>query len=412
MTSRQTTMPEQANPGSSRQDPTGPSVEQSVSAADDQIGLLDLLVVLAKNKRLILGAPLLVAAMVSGISLLMTNIYIATTKILPPQQSQSAASAILAQFAGLAGLAGGAAGLKNPNDIYVAMLKSRTVADNLIGRFDLMQLYETKYPSRARKALEQVTKITAGKDGIITVEVEDKDPKRAAEMANAYVEELLKLTQVLAVTEASQRRLFFERQLVLAKDNLTAAEIAARQGLQKGGLAQVDAQGRSMIDVTARLRAQISAKEVQLGSMRTFAAEGNPELQRTQHELEALRRELGRVEGSSPIAAVGKGEASGSSGLDNLGRLRDVKYYEFLYELLAKQYELAKIDEAKDATIIQVMDKAIEPDRKSKPRRALIVSLSTLIAGFIAVPWAFVREAAEKARNDPKGSQRLARLRS
>src|SRR5206468_1097545 len=158
-----------------------------------------------------------------------------------------------------------------------------------------------------------------------------------------------------------------ERKLLQVKDDLTTAEVAARQGLQKGGLAQVDAQGRSMIEVTARLRAQISVKEVQIGAMRAFAAEGNPELQRTQQELEALRRELARIEGSSPVAAVGKGDASGNSGLDNLGRLRDVKYYEFLYELLAKQYELAKIDEAKDATIIQVMDKAIEPDKKSKP---------------------------------------------
>jgi uncharacterized protein involved in exopolysaccharide biosynthesis len=206
--------------------------------------------------------------------------------------------------------------------------------------------------------------------------------------------------------------LFFERQLEQAKDNLTAAEIAARQGLQKGGLAQVDAQGRSMIEVTARLRAQISVKEVQIGSMRTFAAEGNPELQRTQQELEALRRELGRVEGSSPLTAVGKGDATGSSGLNNLSRLRDVKYYEFLYELLAKQYELAKIDEAKDATIIQVMDKAIEPDRKSKPKRAQYVLIWTLSAGFIALLWAFVREAAEKAKKNPNRTERMMRLKA
>src|SRR5207245_9551993 len=251
------------------------------------------------------------------------------------------------------------------------------------------------------------TTIVAGKDGIITIEVDDKDPKRAAELANAYAEELMNLTQVLAVTEASQRRLFFERQLVQAKDNLTAAEIAARQGLQKGGLAQVDAQGRSMIAVTARLRAEISAKEVQLGAMRTFAAEGNPELQRTQQELEALRRELARVEGSSQVAGLGKGDRPGSTGLDNHGRLRDVKYYEFLYEFLAKQYELAKIDEAKDATLIQVMDKAVEPDRRSKPMRALIILLSVLVALLAGVLWAFVRELMADASRDPHQAERL-----
>jgi uncharacterized protein involved in exopolysaccharide biosynthesis len=383
---------------------------------DDEINLLDLLIVLAKHKRIVLGVPFAVAVAAAGISLLLPNVYTGTTRILPPQQSASAASALLNQLGGalggLAGAAGGALGVRNPSDLYTGMLKSRTVADNLIARFDLRRVYGQELESDTRNALQGRTAIAAGRDGIITIEVDDKDPKRAAELANAYVDELMKLTKVLAVTEASQRRLFFERQLLQVKDSLTAAEMAARQGLQKGGLAQVDAQGRSMIEVTARLRAQISAKEVQIGSMRTFAAEGNPELQRTQQELEALRRELGRVEGSSPIAAAGKGEASGSSGLDNLGRLRDVKYYEFLYELLAKQYELAKIDEAKDATIIQVMDKAIEPDRKSKPKRFLIVLLSTLVAGLIALVCAFVREAIEGAKSDTKQAERLTRLRA
>src|SRR6266581_4776512 len=363
----------------------------SISSDDDEISLLDLLIVLAKHKRIVLGIPFVVAIVAAIISLLLPNIYTGTTRILPPQQSASAASALLSQLGGavggLAGVAGGALGIRSPNDLYVGMLKSRTVADNLIGRFDLNKVYDQKLESSTRNTLQSNTTIAAGRDGIITIDVDDKDPKRAADLANAYVDELMKLTKVLAVTEASQRRLFFERQLLQVKDNLTAAEMAARQGLQKGGLAQVDAQGRSMIEVTARLRAQISAKEVQLGAMRSFAAEGNPELQRTQEELQSLRRELARIEGSSPIATSSRGGTAGSSGLDNIGRLRDVKYYEFLYELLAKQYELAKIDEARDATIVQVMDKAIEPDRKSKPHRALIVILTGLTVGFLVVIW-------------------------
>jgi uncharacterized protein involved in exopolysaccharide biosynthesis len=388
---------------------------ETPTTEDDEISLLDLLIVLAKHKRVVLGVPLVAAIVSAIVSLFLPNYYTGTTRILPPQQSASAATALLNQLGGALGglgsLAGGALGVRNPNDLYVGMLKSRTIADNLISRFELAKVYDEDRLSDVRRRLEKETTIGSGRDGIITVEVDDKDPKRAADLANAYVDELMKLTKVLAVTEASQRRLFFERQLLQVKDNLTAAEMAARQGLQKGGLAQVDAQGRSMIEVTARLRAQISAKEVQIGSMRTFAAEGNPELQRTQQELEALRRELGRVEGSSPIAAVGKGETSGSSGLDNLGRLRDVKYYEFLYELLAKQYELAKIDEAKDATVIQVMDKAIEPDRKSKPKRAFIVILATLVVGFLAVIWAFIKEAGERTRKNPEQASRLEALR-
>jgi tyrosine-protein kinase Etk/Wzc len=343
--------------------------------------------------------------------LLQPNIYTATTRILPPQQTGSASTAILSQLGGVfGGLAGGALGIKNPVDIYLGMLKSRTVADKLIARFELDKLWEQKFQSDTRKLLERKTSITVGKDGIILIEVDDQSPQRAAELANAYVDELMNLTKVLAVTEASQRRLFFEHQLIQAKDNLTAAEIAARQGLQKGGLAQVDAQGRSMIEVTARLRAQVSVKEVQLGAMRTFAAEGNPELQRTQQELDVLRRELARIEGSSPASVLGKGDASGNTGLDNLGRLRDVKYYEFLYEMLAKQYELAKIDEAKDSTVIQVLDKAIEPDRKSKPVRSVIVILSTLFGLVVGIGLAFVLEVLANVNRDPRQALRLRAL--
>jgi uncharacterized protein involved in exopolysaccharide biosynthesis len=403
-----------ANQADSKDSKETPAVEDQ-QVDEEGINLLDLLIVLARHKRTVFGVPLVAAIGAAIVSLLLPNVYTGTTRILPPQQSASAASALLNQLGGamLLGIGGGSGlGVRNPNDLYVGMLKSRTVVDNLIARFNLNKVYQQELQSSTRLALQGNTSIAAGRDGIITIEVNDKDPKRAAELANAYVDELMKLTKVLAVTEASQRRLFFERQLLQVKDNLTAAEIAARQGLQKGGLAQVDAQGRSMIEVTARLRAQISAKEVQIGSMRTFAAEGNPELQRTQQELEALRRELARIEGSSPVAAVGKGEAVGSGGLDNLGRLRDVKYYEFLYELLAKQYELAKIDEARDATIVQVMDKAIEPDRKSKPKRTLIVLLSAIVAGLVAVLWAFVREAREKARGDPEHARRLGELKA
>jgi len=386
------------------------------AAEEDEIALLDLLIVLAKHKRVVFGVPLAAAIGAATISLLLPNVYTGATRILPPQQSASAASALVNQLGGalggLAGVAGGALGIRNPNDLYVGMLKSRTVADNLISRFELGEVYGDKLLSDTRRHLQNLTAIASGRDGIITIEVDDKDPKRAADLANAYVDELKKLTKILAVTEASQRRLFFEQQLLQAKDNLTAAEIAARQGLQKSGLAQVDAQGRSMIAVTARLRAEISLKEVQLGAMRTFAAEGNAELQRTQQELEALTRELGRIEGSSPGTAARKGDtSSGNAGLDNLGRLRDVKYYEFLYEMLAKQFELAKIDEAKNSTVVQVMDVAIEPDRKSKPRRGLIVIVTALVIGFLTVIWAFIKEAGERARQNPEQASRLEALR-
>jgi tyrosine-protein kinase Etk/Wzc len=376
----------------------------------DGTNVLDLLVVLAKNKKLILGVPFLVAVLVSGLMLRAANVYTAQTKILPPLQGQSSASALLAQFAGLATLVGGGGGaIKNPNDIYVAILKSRTVEDNLVTRFDLMRLYDQKYPSRARRLLEQDTKITAGKEGIITIEFDDKDPKRAAAIANAYVEELLKLTQVLAVTEAAQRRLFFERQFNQAKENLAQAEAAARKGLQQGGLVKVDDQGRTMVEVTARLRAQITVKEVEISAMRTFAADQNPALNLAQQQLEAMKRELAKIEGTDGPRTEKAGAAS-QQGMDNLRLLRDVKYNEVVFEMLARQYEVAKLDEAKESSVIQVLDKAIEPDFKSKPNRAVTVVLSAVVSGFLVILWILVREGMASVQSDPQQRARIQEL--
>ena len=381
------------------------------SDAEDEISLLDLLVVLAKHKMVILGLPFVVAVIVSVRSLQAPDIYTAATTLLPPQQSQSAAASIAAQLGGLASLVGGSVGLRGTNDLYIAMLKSRTVADRMIQRFGLRELWkiETKHPSDAYEVLESITKISSEKDGTMTIAVDDKDPQRAADLANAYVDELLKLTQVLAVTEASQRRLFFERQFAQAKDNLAKAEAAARQALEHGGLVKVDEQGRAMVENTARLRGQITVKEVQIGAMRAFATDRNPELQRAQQELESLKRELARMEGAGGTKAATN--VPSSEGADSLRLLRDVKYYEVIFDLLARQYEAAKIDEAKDSAVIQVLDKAVPPDRKSKPFRSRIVLLNTLGALFAAILWAFLREAMARTRNNPEQAQRLQVLR-
>ena len=384
----------------------------STTHDDDEVSLLDLAIILAKHKKLIIGLPLIIGVMAAGISLSLPNIFTASTKILPPQQNQSAAAGMLAQLGGLGGFTAGAIGIKNPSDLYIGMLKSRTVADGIIQRFDLNTLFQQKLQSATRSVLAGMTTIKAEKDGIITIEVDNEDPKRAAVLANAYVDELYKLTSVLAVTEASQRRLFFERQLAQAKDGLTKAEIAARQALEKGGLAQVEGQGRAMLDATARLRGQITVKEVQIGAMRTFATERNPELLAAQLELEVMKRELAKMEGVGGTKVTKSSVANDSQGTDSLSLLRDVKYYETVYEMLAKQYEFSKIDEAKDSAIIQVLDKAIEPDLKSKPKRREFVLLWIFVAGVFAVLWAFMSEVLVKTKQDPRKSAQLTQLRS
>jgi len=389
---------------------TEPPAEHPANSKD--VDLLDLLIVLARHKKVVFGLPFLIGILAIGITLSMRDVYTGTAKILPPQQNQSAASLMLSQLTSAAGGLGGAVGaalpIKNPSDLYVGMLKSRTVADALIARFDLRKRYEQNLQSGARGRLQGRTTITAGKEGIIVVEVDDYDPKFAAALANGYIDELMKLTQVLAVTEASQRRLFFEQQLNRAKENLIQVEDTARRSLQ-GGLVKVDDQGRAMVETTARLRAQMSAKEIQIGAMRTFAAEDNPELHRAERELDAMKRELARLEGSSVTAADRDG-SSGGKGLDNLRLLRDLKYNELLYELLAKQYEVARIDEAKSSAVIQVLDAAVEPDRKSKPSRSLLVLLWTFAALVLALVWAAIAESLSRAQADPQRAARLSVL--
>ena len=390
--------------------------QRTTNNETDEISLLDLLIVLAKHKWLVLGLPFVAAILAAIYSFTLPNIYTATTKILPPQQNQSGAAALAAQLgglagvAGVAGVAGGALGIRSSNDLYIAMLRSRVVADNLIQRFDLQKVYETRSPQGTRAQIGSRTNINSGKDGLVTIEFDDSDPKRAAAIANAYVDELYRFNQSLAVTEASQRRLFFEQQLLQAKDGVAKAEVAARRGLEQGGLVKVDDQGRAMVETTARLRAQMTVKEVQIGAMRTFAADRNPDLRLAQQELEAMKRELAKIEGTGSAKAAQS--VSGGKGFENLHLLRDLKYYETIYELLAKQFEMAKIDEARDASLIQVLDKAIEPEERSKPKRRSIVLLTAVVAGFFAILLAFMKEWLDRTSGDPERSRRLRLFRS
>ena len=368
--------------------------------AAGKIGLMDVLIVLAKRKKLLIGLPVLVGIAAVGLSLTMPNIYRAGTTLLPPQQGQSGAAALLSQLGGASGLVAGAAGIKNPGDIYVGMLKSRTVADRLIARFDLLNAYQAPSLEVARNQLAANTTINAGKDGMITVDVEGKDRNAVAPLANAYVEELTRLTKSLAITEASKRRLFFEQQLEATKNNLAGAEIALKGALDSSGVISVDAESRGIVETVGKLRAQVSAKEIELDSMRAFVTERNQEYRQVQQELSSLKAELGRLEyGRAPGEGAGAG-AGRKVGLDSIKLLRDVKYNQMLYELLARQFEMARLDEAKDSSVIQVLDPALLPERKVRPKRALMVLISMAIATFIAIALAFLLESTQGLRRN------------
>ncbi len=387
---------------------------QSRVENEPEISLIELVTVLLCRKRLILGTSAL-AALVTGIVVsFIPPSFKAEATILPPQQQQSSLAALAS--GALGGLAGSSMasslGLKNPGDLYIGILGSRTISDDIVGRFHLQQVYQKKFASETRKALTSHVSFSSGKDSLITIAVEDHDPKRAADMANAFVDALYKQNSRLAITDASQRRLFFEQELGKEKDALAAAEIALKNTQQSTGLLAPAGQAEALIRSGAQLRAEIASREVQLQAMRSYATDENPQVQVLKKEIGALQGQLAQLEskgGSGSAFEVSAGKLPESS-LEYIRKLRDLKYHETLYELLAKQYEVARIDEAKQAPVIQVVDRAVAPDRKSGPPRLLLTVAAGLVALIVSSAWAFIAHAVSKFSEVPSHAAELESL--
>jgi len=294
-------------------------------------------------------------------------------------------------------------------------MKSRTVEEGVIQRFGLMHEYNVKLMSDARKVLEKRATIAAGvKDGLIHLSLEDSDPNRAAELANGYVDQFRKLSESLAITEASQRRLFFEQQLQQAKDKLADAEEAMKRVQQTTGLIQLDSQARALIESAAMLRAQITAKQVEINSLETFATDQNTQLMQAKQELQSMQSQLAQMGGAgnnSDVAMIPSRGKVTDAGLEYLRRYRDVKYQETIFEILARQYELAKLDEAREGALVQVIDPAAPPDRRSFPKRGLIVIAVTFAGFFFGMLAAVAQAFFQNMRRNSNNVLKLERLR-
>jgi tyrosine-protein kinase Etk/Wzc len=372
---------------------------------DDEISLLDLLQTIVDNLRLLVLGPLAVGVTALGISFLIPPTYTAKTQFLPPQQQQSAAASMFASLGSLGGLAGAVGGIKNPTDQFLAYMKSVTLQDALIERFELEERYEAKTKTDARLVLTATVRTASGKDGLISVEVDDKDPKFAADLANAHVEELGKLLGKLATTEAQQRRLFFEKQLTLAKEKLIQSEIALKATGVSGGV--LKSNPASAVAAVAGLQAAVTAQEVKLGAMRGYLAETAPDFKQAMSELMNLKAQLSKQEKDTPP----NGSKTSIEG-DYISKYREFKYHETLFELFSKQFELAKVDEAREGAIIQVLDAAQAPERKSKPKKAMFAIVASLAAGFAMLLFVFVRQAISTASQNAESAQKIATLKA
>ena len=388
----------------------------SKPAVDETWDVLDILLLLVQHRRQIITLTSIAVCVGILLSFAIKPKFTAKAVILPPQQ-QTSSSALLSQLGSLSALGGGASalGIKSPADLYIGMLQSRTIVDALIAKFHLQEVYGQKRLEDARVALKAGTEIESGKDGLIQISVTDPDPKRASNLANAYVEELHQMNSNLAIAEAAQRRVFFDEQLDAERKALAGAEEDLRTTQQRTGVIQPSGQAQIIIQNISQLRAQIANREVSLRSLQSFASDENPDVVRLVNEISTMRQQLAKLENDQQ--KVEPGNISLPAGrvaedtLEYARKYREVKYHDALFDLLSRQFEAARIDEAKSAPIIQVVDRAVPPDTKSSPKRFLIVFGFLVFGLFASVVICLVERALQKAQQNPKQAAKLQELR-
>lgn len=392
-----------------------PGVQQE---REDSVDILELVLVLARRWRQIAATTILALLLGILIALVLKPYYKGKAIILPPQQQQSSLSAMLGAFGSLASLGGGGASslLKSPSDMYIGILKSQTVADQVIQQCQLERVYRTKTLDETRTALEKHTDFDSEKDGLIHITVTDGNAQRASDIANGFIDALYHLNSTLAITDAAQRRVFFGQQVDAEKAELNKAEDEFAATQLKTGLLEVSGQSALLMRTIAEVQAQISADQVALQGLLTSSTEQNPDVHRLRQEIAALQGQLSQLQDNQK--KLGPGDLEVPAGhlpeeaVEYERKMRDVKYHETLFELLSKQYEAARIDEAKSAPFIQVVDRAIPPQKKAGPWRALIV-LGFGIAGcMFACIWALAANAIKRMSQVPEHNVRLQQLRA
>lgn len=378
-----------------------------------ELDLLAAAMLLARAKKTILAitaAAGLITAFI--VIVLIKPTYTAEAVFLPPQTSPGSGMAQLAsQLGSMNALSALGGGLKSPGDIYVGILGSRTVADDLVKQFDLERVYGKRRLSDTEKKLKSRSKFVAWKDTLVTITVEDHNPKRAADIANAYLAELSAQNGRLALTGAAQRRLFFEQQLEREKDALADAEVALKRTQEKTGIISPGDQSRAAIGAIEQTHAEITAREVELSSLKQSTTDQNPDVIRIEAEIADLQEHLQKLQNGRETQQPGNVQPPMARvpelQLEYVRQAREVKYHEVLFDLLARQYEAAKLDESREAPLLQVVDYAVVPDKKSGPPRTLL-TIAGLFAGFlIGCGWVLGRYFIDELKAAPGSAARL-----
>ncbi len=364
-----------------------------------EINLLGVVIVLAKYIKLIVAAPVVASIIALIVTFQSPNFYTADTTFMPPKQASSALA--IASLGTLPGMFGGGGGgiMSGTDDIYIALLNSRTMQDALIKRFKLMQVYKTTSQQGARGALAGATQVKSSKDGLIHIMITEKNPKRAALLANGYVDALLQMNNEQALSEANRNRNLAEAEFIKAKNRLGDAELAIKQLQEQTGFIMVGPQ-------IGMLQATIKSTELELADMRAFATPNNPEYIRTRQKLDNLRAEIGKAQaGSRTVSNVPERI------LDFTKKTKELKYAEALYEMALQQLTLANISAARSESSIRVIDRALVPEQKSGPFRSNSVAIAAIAALFVAVIIAFLIEAYQRSKTNGESVEQMKTIR-
>jgi tyrosine-protein kinase Etk/Wzc len=402
-------------PASSTHPESEAGVVQPVSE-EQGIDLIEVATLLLREKKTIFKFMLVAFVLaVLFVYVVMRPMYTGQAMFLPPQTAPGSGMSQMASQLGSLGALGALSGLKSPGDVYLGILGSRTIADELIKRFDLQKVYKTKKISDTEKELKSRSTFVSGKDTLITISVGDHDPNRAAELANGYLDALREQNGRLALTESSQRRLFFEEQLEREKNALEDAEVELKKTQEQTGLIAPSDQAQVEIETMAQVRAQITSLQIELAATKQGATDENPQVVRLQTQIAGLEQQLQRLQSDPTKRQPGSVELPTAKvpelALEYVRKQREVKYHETLFELIARQYEAARLDESREAPVLQIVDRALVPDKKSGAPRTLLVLTATLLGAFLGIIWVLFRHVVGRFQEDPVKAKQLEALR-
>jgi tyrosine-protein kinase Etk/Wzc len=385
-------------------------------SADQGLDLIEVATLLLLRKKIILKFAVVTATLTAVVVFfIMKPTYTAQATFLPPQSAPGSGLSQLASQLGSLGTMGALSGLKSSGDVYLGILGSRTIAEGIVKKFELQKVYNIKRVGDTEKELKKRSTFILGKDTLITISVDDHDPQRAADISNAYLDALREQNGRLALTESAQRRFFFEQQLEHEKNALADAEVDLKKTEERTGLIAPNGQAQMQIDTMAQVRAQITSLQVELAAVKQGATEENPQVVRLQTQISGLQQQLQRLQSDPTQRQPGNLEVPTAKvpelALEYVRKQREVKYHETLFELLARQYENARLDESRDAPVLQIVDRASIPDKKTGPHRVLLILAGAILGMMLGVFWVLLQRVIAVMKQDPDKATQLEALR-